>query len=516
MYPVSNDFLEAIKARSRECEYSGTITNGNISIDFSKADIKQGSASLTRETTGDNTFRFGGGCSAELSISFKATRIDIIEGASVTIDFLDYLVEGSKIELNYTLVTDATTTPKTTETIPIGVYYVQSVKRGVSNYVSVVAYDSMYKLHKQIDFTAYRPPTTFTSPYSWLNYICNACGVVLGHTEAQIEALPNGDVSMAYQSENGAPEWFDLLRSVTEMLACFAYIGRDDVLYLRQYSTTSDITLDDSVRYNAEVEDFESFYTSIYGSTQEITVAESTDNGLRYETDNPFVFPTKAIAESVYGVILDELEEIQYRPLSITVLTNPALDPGDMITILHGSANNPIWSFVCPIMKITYTLYGNCSIEGYGDNPNAKDTNGSVSRAISGINQTVTANTKNIEELKQSAIVFLLPTQTDDDPIDDGDSNTVATWVIQCAEGAEVAIHFTLGFEVETTAVADTSYGDAELTAIIKVDGTTEETLTETYGDGEHILTINHIMTMATEGIHEITIDVSMSGGDLT
>ena len=503
MYPVSNDFLEKIVTRSRVFYYEGTVTNGNQTKSFTNEDIKQGSANLTRETTGDNTFRFGGGCAAELSISFPAS------------DFLEYCVEGAKIELSFTLVTDDTTTPVTEETIPIGVFYIQSVKRGVSDYISVVAYDSMYKLHKAIDFTSHIPPSGAVSPYSWINFICTACGVTLGNTQAQIEALINGTTAMKYEP-TGTPDWFTMLQAVTEMLACFAYIGRDDKLYLRGYSTTSDFEFKDNSRFSTTVEDFESFYTSIHGTKQDITSEEATDNGLRYETDNPFVYPTTAIAQGVYDNILDELTDIVYRPLSATVFKNPALDPGDMITVTHEVNNSVEWSFICPIMKISYNLYGQCTIDGYGDNPNAKDTDGSVSRSLNGISQTVSTNTKNIEELKTSAIKFLLPSSTDDSAIYDGDSNEVAKWWIECADGAEVAIHFTIGFEIETTAVADTTYGDAELTATILVDGTTEETLTETYGDGEHILTINHIMTMASDGIHEITVDVAMSGGDLT
>jgi hypothetical protein len=503
MYPVSEDFLTEIVSRTRNYHYSGTITNGQNTQAFTGEHILQGSGSVTRETTGDNTFRFGGGCAAELSIGFPVTYGNI--------DFSDYLVEGAKIELNFTLEIPE----EEDETIPIGVFYVQSVKRGVSNKLEVVAYDSMYKLHKAIDFSQYVPPSTAVEPYSWLVFICDSCGVTFGHTQAEVEAMPNGDVGMIYKP-TGTPDWFAMLQAVTEMMACFAYIGRDDVPYLRQYSVSADFTYTDGARYSASAEDFESFYTSIHGTAQDITVAESTDNGLRYETDNPFVFATTSQVETVYRTILDELVAIRYRPISISVLTNPALDPGDMVKITHYKEGSLVWTYDCPVMKISYALYGKCSIDGYGDNPNAKDTNGSVTRSLNGLTQTVIQNTVSIEELKQSAIKFLLPTSTNDNPISDGETNEIIQWVFECAEGAEIAVSATVAFYVATTAVTDTSYGDALCTITYKMDGTDIEEYTETYGDGDHVLTLSHILTMALAGIHTLSVEITMNGGDLT
>ena len=510
MYPVSQDFLDHILDNGRQIAFTGTITNGQNVLNITKEHIISGSGTVSRETTGDNTFRFGGGCAAELDISFPVVYD---EGEVTEIDFSDYLAEGAKIELNFTLTIPGTT--PTTETIPVGVFYIKSVSRGVSNKYTVVAYDSMYKLHKQIDTNTYNPPTTAIAPYAWLTYICNACGVTLGNTQAQIEAMTNGDLGMIY-APTGTVEWFTMLSALAEMLASFAYVGRDDKLYLRAYSDSADFEYDDSSRYSTTAEDFESFYTAIHGTAQDIYKAESTNNGLLYETDNPFIFPIKATAETAYQNILDVLSQIVYRPLSVQVLCNPALDPSDMIEVTSTRWIGGLSTLICPIMKMSYTLYGKCSIDGYGDNPNAKDTNGSVARSLNGLAQTVIANTLNIEELKQSAIKFLLPTEINTDPISDGETNQILQWDYQNAEGAEVAIFATIAFDIATTYTADTTYGDAELTLVLKLDGTTFETYTQTYGDGDHILTINHIIVMEVDGIHSITAEITMSGGDLS
>ena len=313
MYPVSQDFLDHILDNVRQIAFTGTITNGQNVLNFTNEHIISGSGTVSRETTGDNTFRFGGGCAAELDISFP-----VVYGSGAgAIDFSDYLVEGAKIELNFTLTIPGVT--PTTETIPVGVFYIKSVSRGVSNKYTVVAYDSMYKLHKQIDTATYPIPDTALTPYSWLTYICTACGLTLGNTQVQIEALTNGTTGMIY-APTGTVEWFTLLSALAEMLASFAYVGRDDKLYLRAYSTTADFEYDDSSRYSTTAEDFESFYTSIHGTAQDIYKAEATDNGLMYETDNPFIFPIKAAAETAYQNILNVL--IRQRKLYRSTTSN--------------------------------------------------------------------------------------------------------------------------------------------------------------------------------------------------
>jgi hypothetical protein len=118
-----------------------------------------------------------------------------------------------------------------------------------------------------------------------------------------------------------------------------------------------------------------------------------------------------------------------------------------------------------------------------------------------------------IEE--NSGAKFLWPTMTNDDPIADGDTAQILEWNFECAEDAEIAIHATISFEIETTYTEDVLYGDAVLTLTLKLDGTVFETYVETYGDGDHVLTISHIIQMEIAGIHSITAEITMAGGDL-
>jgi hypothetical protein len=167
-------------------------------------------------------------------------------------------------------------------------------------------------------------------------------------------------------------------------------------------------------------------------------------------------------------------------------------------------------------MAYTYRFAQSYTAEGYGDNPALADAKSKVSKSLSGIRSTVTNHSKSIEELKESAIKFMRPTMTNDDPIADGDTAQILEWNFECAEDAEIAIHATIGFEIETTYTEDVLYGDAVLTLTLKLDGTAFETYIETYGDGDHVLTLSHILTMALAGIHTLSVEITMNGGDLT
>ena len=117
-----------------------------------------------------------------------------------------------------------------------------------------------------------------------------------------------------------------------------------------------------------------------------------------------------------------------------------------------------------------------------------------------------------IEE--NSGAKFLWPNLIDDDPIADGASNKVLEWDFESDVGAEIAITATFAFNIILTVVNDT-YSDAELTVTYKLDDVILESYTEIYGDGDHILTVSHILKIETAGIHALTMEIAMNGGSL-
>ncbi|MBR4760303.1 MAG: hypothetical protein IK078_09185, partial [Lachnospiraceae bacterium] len=81
--------------------------------------------------------------------------------------------------------------------------------------------------------------------YNIISQLCTDSGVILGMTQAQIEALPNGDRTgiNVYGSTGKKSEFAndittnrDLLFWVAQTLGCFATIDRAGQLVFRQYT----------------------------------------------------------------------------------------------------------------------------------------------------------------------------------------------------------------------------------------------------------------------------------------
>ena len=79
-------------------------------------------------------------------------------------------------------------------------------------------------------------------------------------------------------------------------------------------------------------------------------------------------------------------------------------------------------------------------------------------------------------------------------------------------EKSLVFLYTSINFEVETT-VSAYDYKDCELTITLILDGTTVETLYETYGDGHQTFTLVYKLDNLTVGDHELTVVFAPVGG---
>lgn len=111
---------------------------------------------------------------------------------------------------------------------------------------------------------------------------------------------------------------------------------------------------------------------------------------------------------------------------------------------------------------------------------------------------------------------LLEPSLVSTNPIADGASNEVMEWVIQTEEtNVDIALFTTVNVLISTTVSSDV-YRDATLTVTYKVDGITSDTLEQTYGDGNQIITLSYLIHIASVGLHTISVYFGMSGGSLS
>lgn len=349
MYPVSEKYLNAIHARTRTQTISGTITLSNgETVQIGTENIKSGSVEIEKSCVTGEELQFGNAILSELRISIK-TDVD------------RYLFFNGRVTMEYGLMLE----DGTWETVPLGKYIIGESERE-KDIVSMIAYDYMILLDEE-----YGGAALYGTPYEILADICERNGMTLANTEAEINALPNGDQKIQVDETSNCDIWRDCVKVVCQLTGTFAVADRDGNLKICQYQKEADATaaFEKSDRYSLTASDFEVSYigliikssTATYrvydelGSTgleMTMTGASAWDYGVE-ET-------LKARAETLLG----ELIQIRYTPSEMKTVSDPRFDCGDRVSIPldDGTTVESI------LTKITWKM-GNMSLDSTGKNP---------------------------------------------------------------------------------------------------------------------------------------------------
>ncbi len=120
------------------------------------------------------------------------------------------------IELSYHLVLE----DGAVETVPMGVFEISEANRTI-RCLEIKAYDHMLRFEKS--FNGFE---TVGNAYAFLALCCKACKVELAHTQAEIEAMPNGSEMLSVYTENDIETYRDVLFYVGQVLGGFFCINR--------------------------------------------------------------------------------------------------------------------------------------------------------------------------------------------------------------------------------------------------------------------------------------------------
>ena len=119
-------------------------------------------------------------------------------------------------------------------------------------------------------------------------------------------------------------------------------------------------------------------------------------------------------------------------------------------------------------------------------------------------------------------IGYILPVAVNLENIADGNSSDVLRFEFTIDEAEEteegelgeaISFHAELCFYIDTTATANTSYGDGILTVTYTMDNVATASSAYSYGDGWKILTLNGFFPSLQAGSHVFVVSFSMSGG---
>ena len=366
MYSASAEFLNLIKQKERTFIYSGSITTkGGATYDFVGKDIRSGK--IVRSISSSDALEIGTVYASEFDceLALSVNRYELY-GGTIT---LNIKIEGAS------------------DVIPMGIFTIAEANQ-TSDRLQIKAYDAMVEFSK-VNFSA-ALNTAIQFPYAWISQACSTCGVTLGATAAQIQALANGMRRTGFADVTAdVKTWRDVLSYICTALASYAYIGRDGKLYLGQYGTTPVDTVPASFRYSSGLSDFRTTYDGLYAVDKNDGVQEYVSNsntgGLVLDIGtNPFLqFSNEPSRKAALQEIIDAFDGVYYAPFKSDIPMNPLYDVGDVLRFVGNQADQYDYG---ALTEIVLTIGNAMSISCSGDNPILAAAQDRFTKTIEGLN----------------------------------------------------------------------------------------------------------------------------------
>lgn len=475
MYAVSNAYKTAMAQPVHRFKISGYVG----STAFTEANILQGTLSITNKCSNGNDIVVGSVNIGVLKCTFIG--MEVSENDDIT------LSEGLKLANN------------TYEYVPMGVYRVAEANVTKSGIV-VTAYDRMNLFDKNFEIS-----TTYGTPYAIANLACQTCGVVLGMTIEEMQALPNGTESLMLASENDIQTWRDMIFWLAQAMACIATINRSGNLVFRPFKQSSDNTLTNYQRFNNS--SFSRFVVR-YSGISVVNVDDKTtsyyglddDRYLTYNIGaNPFLQSgTVSDRTRMRTAVLNGIANIAYTPFKVNVNVGALYDLGDVITNTDGLATG---SSIACVMRYEWKLNRGFMMEGVGKNPALASAKSKADKQIQGIEKSQQSDT----------VQYYIYTNAESITVPDGDRKKIID--IRFISSKKTIVLFNAEILVD----ADTEdkvagkityrYND------VYIEGYNP---TETMIDGEHVLHLLYPFEIDAAKVSRIEVFLDADGGSLT
>lgn len=365
MYSTSATYQTKIKDKIRGLHWSGVIQTPTP-ISFSDSDVISGQ--ITRAISGEK-LEIGSVYSSQLTLEVNLPSVS------------RYELYGCEISLSCTL-------DGASDVVPMGEYIITEANQSASK-ITITAYDAMIKF----DDVSFSPANhnTVQSPYAWLSEMCLACGVTLGSSSAEIQALANGNRNTGFADVvSDVSTWRDVLGYLGAYLGAFAYIGRDGYLYMGVYGSISADTVPALFRVTSNLSDFRTTYDGLYATYKEGGVQEYVSNtntgGIVLDLGvNPFLqFSNAQNRQDALQEIIDKWVGVYYVPYKAEMPIIPTYDPSDVLTFVDNQAGA---YDVGAITEVTINIGGTMTVLCSGDNPRLTSAQDRFSKTVAGLSK---------------------------------------------------------------------------------------------------------------------------------
>ena len=375
MFSVSEAYIEQMMKRGTRRRLTGMIGN----VPFSGDDVVLDSFNISGRAAQESDTKIGGVYLGEFELTFLPSFLNKVARDEY---------EGKEVSVNIGLLVKEEGEEPAWVDVPCGVYTLQAPKISKQG-ISVSGYDHMQKLDKPFTIDQ-----SYATPYAFLSYMATECGVLIGQTQEEIEALPNGTEVLPIYEENDIETFRDFLYWLAQACGCFACADRLGRIVLRKFGLENEIELDEMHRDTDVV--FSGYTTKWTGISFIDEQSESTiyysldvDDGLTMNMgSNPLLQTgTDEAIERRRRAVLNAVADIRYTPFTVNSARDPIFDLGDEIAFTGGISGDCIGC----VMAFAYTL-DSFSFEGYGDNPALADARSKGDKDISNIRKSNSEN----------------------------------------------------------------------------------------------------------------------------
>lgn len=334
MYSLSDEGKNAFNTRAWQVNMTISPVEGS-ELTVTDEDLVLGSLMVDRYTATSDALPVGTATAGQLSfvLNNESHGFDgvVFDGASI---YLEFIVSDEE----------------NTYTLQIGYFTVDEAPR-ILNTISLNALDAMV----QFDII---PDVGF--PCTVASLVTSLAEQALGENKiydsANLTNLPNANYQIPV-----APDRIEeltarqLLQYCCQIMGVNAQIGRDNLLHLLTYPTTSSVAIDETQRYSSDIRE-EIIVTGV-----NVTSATGDSNMTGVEgyvleiKDNPLIQTDPS------DIDISSLVGITFAPYTAVTIAMPWMDVGDMITFTKEGTDYP-----CFITKLAQTVNGNTTLEGTG------------------------------------------------------------------------------------------------------------------------------------------------------
>ena len=110
--------------------------------------------------------------------------------------------------------------------------------------------------------------------YDFIALCCKRCKVEFANKRAEIDAMPNGGVTLSVYTENDIETCRDVLFYVAQVLGGFFIINREGKLELRKYGKDPVMKVEQRHRFSSSFSDFITRYTAVSSTNKQTQIAE--------------------------------------------------------------------------------------------------------------------------------------------------------------------------------------------------------------------------------------------------